>query len=256
MMVSASQQRRRRGLTLLELILSIAASTLLLVAVSSALVTHYQLTDTCQRNIEQSRARLAISQSLRQDLSEVQAAPDKENADEFAESTVAERVLKFDYTLSPNVLAIFGTSDLLSIGSTGPSREENNLRAAMQVYSTIWTARPTSNVQIPFADITKQIRFLSADSSKGNSAGCRRTVYQLGKQVVQVHENSFAREIEAIRFRYLDRGSWRDSWNSVQKQRLPDAIEVSVTCRGGVGSFEFVHGLLSHRSPAAEGTSP
>ena len=35
-------------------------------------------------------------------------------------------------------------------------------------------------------------------------------------------------EVETIRFRFFARGSWFDHWDSVERQELPQAVEITI----------------------------
>lgn len=66
------------------------------------------------------------------------------------------------------------------------------------------------------------------DPSKGELQGGRRLV-EIGVQSdVTGYLNTISNKLGWVRFRYLDNGRWRSSYDSAQQQRLPAAVEVAI----------------------------
>ena len=176
--------RKKRGFTLIEVLLALALGLVLSVAVFGFfrdLILHRTQINV---RLDQERAAQALIENLSLELT----------------------------------CAIVGME---KVGS-GLVGDEQNI-AVMSRSVSVEHVVPGQNM---LGDLT-ELKFYF-DPIESTLQGGRRAV-EIGVQSdVKGDLNTISEKLGWVRFRYLDKGRWRSSYDSAQQQRLPAAVEVSI----------------------------
>ncbi len=227
--------RHRRGLTLIELVLAVAGTSVLLGLIVSVMTSQARLIARSQQSIEITRASLRLSQWLREDLSTLQRR-ETDGVLDPTESSVNERVLLQDYSLADSPLQLCGTDTMLAIGRFVPNDDSGARTGGLRFLSTVWSAPSVSTAAVPYLAADLQIRYQTIRDGQrmsGQDRGVSRASFYVNDKFAQpLTTCSFAPIAAAIRFRYFDGTRWQDRWNSQQQQSLPQVIECLIDFAG------------------------
>ncbi len=247
----------RKALSLLELLLTLAISGILLSAISSSMLAHYQTTAAGERLIEQARTVQAWNQRLRRDLSLVPRADAglMEMQEPGGESSVRERVLNFGYSYSIDAISLWGDRQQLAISRMVASRGEQGGQTTPLVQETIiWSDQPAGKWAIPFTSFQQgtALARLEQPTSQNNALDGNSRIYGPVRAVVRlegaprvVEQLSFPFEQAQCTWRYSDGQRWFDSWDSRMRGGLPFAVEVRITGQQMPTALRYVYGLRS-----------
>lgn len=240
----------RNGLTLLELLLTLAVSGILLAAVSSAILVHYQTTDAGERQIDQARSLHAFAQRWRRDMATLtretrRPGIDRIDREEFSDNQIRERVLNFGYAYSIDAVELWGDESILTLGRMVPTLAAARRQApALSAETIAWSALPPRDWRIPMLTSQGGLGFMPLPSGFENMHhGVSRGVVRLGASNRLVEHLRYPSDLARVSFRYFDGQRWISRWNSVAQGGLPVAVEALLELRDDPQQLRVVHHL-------------
>ncbi len=245
----------RSGFTLIEMLIALSLSLVLISAIYSAVSLHWKYEHVGRERIDRAQVSLAVLRLLTEDVGSVMFTPPtnvSQEEEETAEATTSspsspstttattpkETATTTDSTQAS--LGIVGTADQLQLDISQPAREDYVPDESTSQSGTSLPATSDS-VRVTWGMITPTTA-LPDDSGRRsltvNPALARQLADRL-RGVVEVEEDAsntvapsdasiLAREVVSLQFRYYDGYSWVTEWDSVVKERLPRAIEVTI----------------------------
>ena len=231
-------QPSRQGLSLLELLLTLAITAILLVAVSSSILTHYQTTDAGERQIEAARATYAWTHRLGRDLSTLPRTSKNELlANQLFETSVRERVLSMGPGFSLDPIVLWGNQQLLVLGRLVPAVNNARGQVPKLTYEAIvWTSLPIEQWQLPYPSpqgiVFKRVgdsnETADATAARDLHAAPQRAVIAMAEQSRLMDRATFPFPQAGLVFRYFDGQKWLDNWNANNGGQLPVAVEANM----------------------------
>ena len=264
--------RRRRGFTLLELLLALGLSVLLLSAIGMAIDLHLRLLQSGRAEVEQAQLARAVLRKIADDLrSAVQYQSTTKGAsssnggstttadsidgtggftDGMMDDSSADRTSNLvDAESLPTVPGIYGNDRQLQVDTSRLPRLDQ-LRSLLSAEEMFGSDR--------MSDIRNVLYFHSNSSPSvesisplGQENGLMRRdrdraealqSFQQGDTIeASGDEELLAPEVTDIQFRYFDGSEWLDQWDSTEQNGLPVAVEVTVwlprakAASGGLG---------------------
>ena len=245
----------RSGFTLIEMLIALSLSLVLISAIYSAVSLHWKYEHVGRERIDRAQVSLAVLRLLTEDVGSVMFTPPtnvSQEEEETAEATTSaasspstttantpeETATTTDSTQAS--LGIVGTADQLQLDISQPAREDFVPDESTSQSGTSLPATSDS-VRVTWGMITPTTA-LPDDSGRRsltvNPALSRQLADRL-RGVVEVEEDAsntvalsdasiLACEVVSLQFRYYDGYSWVTEWDSVVKERLPRAIEVTI----------------------------
>jgi prepilin-type N-terminal cleavage/methylation domain-containing protein len=255
----------RRGVTLLELIVSMAISALILGLITYAINNHFQVVEKQRMHVEEvqlarallNRIAIDIKSAVQYEGVDVGSALDDISLDGVQEllgvtdmdalTTLGEvetESASYDYQTSfPVNLGLYGTQTAINFDISRIPRQEE--------YQTLYTADSINDLlDIPSdvkmisyyvrlgdgtANPSVQDVFNTSDSVPGlmrrqlSRAITSYAVENGNTEQLQNSDELLAPEVVAIEFRYFDGYEWLSEWDSDSYQAMPLAIEVLLT---------------------------
>jgi len=203
---------KRKGFTLLELIVATVIFTIVIAAA-------YSLLDSARSLTTRAELRAQLFQSARVALQAVE--------DDFRGAVMP---VVPPTSSTPNDLSFIGTS----VGS-----EKEPLDRLEFVSVSRHTAAPYDvNVVdvVRGSDVARISYWIEPDTMKKAHGLVRERPVELNPVSGPVHREEdvteISRDVAFLNLRYYDSGEWRDTWDSSQVRKLPKAIEVTVHIRG------------------------
>ena len=267
--VPCGTSRRRRGLTLLEVILALALSAVVLVMVGASVRLHLRMFETRRLGLEQAEVARALFRQISRELrSAVVADPlSAVSATGDAASTEADPNATSDATqavdpMQQTAIGLYGTLTQLRFDSSVALRPAN-LWLAADVPETADLA------SLPFASPRSELRtiryflanglgapsvgagtasIMSAPGATAAIGGLMRSssdqslfafevVNGGGNRLVE-EATLLAPEVVDVSFRYFDGLQWLDQWDSASQQGLPVAVEVTLVMQDPLAAAE------------------
>lgn len=257
----ASNSAARVGFTLLELLLAIGLCGMLMTATMGALHLSWKYRVEGDWAVEQSERARGVHADLSLDLRnainpsphsnnlsagvpeaafaalqavielEAAAEPDPISGPQFETSTFetsdfSEQFLNVEVTSNPTPIHFFGEPEFFAmlVGQSSHRFPGSNSDLLTHV---VWTAAPAA-VQIPFHQRNdRQVRSTIAPESSG-LVRLERQFDPRTEAVPPVIEHAILPKLERATFRYFDGRTWELSWDSSVKNRLPQAVEVTL----------------------------
>ncbi len=246
---------RRRGFTLLEILLALGLMLLLVAAISQAMNTYIALSTLGREEVEQAQIGRALLQQMAKDIRSISWSPvpeedlglDPEGGGEVAaedgDLPDDEFADEIEPEAAPVETGILGTSDELILYVNQPDRRMNyvapedalsakdRVSDARTVYYYLARTGGGSGVSSEFAsevapgsdrDVVGLAR-LDGDRDTINAALADNDT---DPQVEA--SNLIAEEVVNIEFRYYSAGEWLEEWDSMESNTLPQAIEIKV----------------------------
>ncbi len=246
----------RFGFTLIEMLIALSLSLVLISAIYSAVSMHWKYEQVGRERIDRAQVSLAVLRLLTEDIGSVMFTPPSnvsQEEEETAEATTPSATSPSTSTTTTTPeetasttdstqasLGIVGTADQLQLDISQPAREdfvpdESNEQTGTSLPAT------SDSVRVTWGMITPTTA-LPDDSGRRsltvNPALARQLADRL-RGVVEVEEDAnntvalsdasiLAREVVSLQFRYYDGYSWVTEWDSVVKERLPRAIEITI----------------------------
>jgi len=232
-------------LTLLEVLVAIALSTVLISAVYGAVHLQWKLRSASERDIHRARKFHGIVQDLTYDLRAcrlLKCQPDPveeqtgkregtQDADRvFTGPGIRERILQLEPGLgNDEQIAFIGRSDSLLLSMASENRRFPAIRQqAGLMPQVIWFVNSGHGVQVPSVRGNGEPEHHPA-AAADSAAGLNRLTFS-------GHENQSGRssctlidpEVHAMQLRYFDGSVWHLKWNSSQSGTLPLAVEVTL----------------------------
>lgn len=241
----------RSGFTLVEMLIALSLSLVLISAIYSAVSLHWRYEQVGRERIDRAQVSLAVLRLLTEDVGSVMFTPPSNLSQEEEEDAAAASTPSAAATTTPDEtatttdstqasLGIVGTADQLQLDISQPAREDfvpdpTNGQSGTSLPAT------SDSVRVTWGMITPTTALPNASGRRSltvNPALARQLADRL-RGVVEVEEDEsrnvaladasiLAREIVSLQFRYYDGYTWVTEWDSVLKERLPRAIEVTI----------------------------
>lgn len=251
------QPRRHPGFTLIEMLIALSLSLVLISAIYSAISLHWRYEQVGRDRIERAQVSLAVLRLLSEDLGSVVFTPPDNTSQEEEESAEAGTTDSGTATTSSteststtstatttdssqSSLGIVGTANSLQLDISQPAREDFLPDEPNPQTAATWPAT-SDNVRVTWGLVTPSSAPVDGSGRRPltvNPALARQIVDRLrGVSVVEENTSSnvsmddasiLAREVVTLQFRYYDGYSWVEEWDSVTKERLPRAVEVTI----------------------------
>ncbi|MDA1052670.1 MAG: prepilin-type N-terminal cleavage/methylation domain-containing protein [Planctomycetota bacterium] len=210
-MPRSPRRRSRAGHTLIEILLALGLSLVILTAVYAALDQHWRYADAGQRQTERMQVTRALFERLSLDVRSVVfrrvAGPELPMR---ASDVTRIDVVQPDELYVGRSIGIVGDGQKLVLQIDAPSGE-----------------RPVAPQSVRW-----EIRAASAPGQGTlGLARIARDTASLEAAMNVSPQDLLAEEVETIRFRYFARGSWFEQWDSVERQELPQAVEIMIGFR-------------------------
>lgn len=254
----AATPPRRRGFSLLEVMLSLTLSIMLLSAIFSAMNQSWRLTASGREEMARSQLARALLRKISLDVRAVMFVPPPPSDGE-ADSTSTTTGTTASTgssstgasTTSPSVSTATSAASTTTDSTTEeePSATSIGIRGtATQIELHISRARRDlnfatnvdgNNVATRTSDLLA-VTYALAMAGSGSTVGTGLIRTEGDRLIVQtVEENgggaalasksqALAPEVAALAFRYFDGTAWYDVWDSAEAGYLPRAVEVSI----------------------------
>jgi prepilin-type N-terminal cleavage/methylation domain-containing protein len=253
--------QRRRGFTLLELVLALGLTVILLSALYAAMELHWRFSTLGQIEVERAQVARALLTQMSAEIRSVHFRvediyadpdPDEEKEDPPPEPLqFADPGLAFFGASS----GVYGDSTTLVLHITRPYRER---------FGTSTLTSPLSRSDL------KSVAYLMADGggvlaqmAQGQLAGTEGPQQGLvrmdgDQSSLSLSDESsdplqlasqarlLAEEVESVTFEFHDGYEWLSEWDSTFEGRLPNAIGISLSFRAP----EFAENSILARTPA------
>ncbi len=239
--------RVRAAFTLIEVLIALSLSLVLVSAIYSAVSLHWRFEKVGRERIDRAQLSPAVLRLLSEDVGSVMFTPPTnttQEEEEALEETPSSTPPSTDDSTTTDstqaALGIVGTADQLQLDISQPARvdfvpEESDTESDAAIPGT------SDSLRVTWALITPTTAEADASGRRSltvNPALARQLADRL-RGVVEVEEDTrhnvafadssiLAREVVSLQFRYYDGYSWVDEWDSVVKERLPRAIEVTI----------------------------
>jgi len=252
----------RTGLTLLEVVLSLALLSLLIGAVYQAIVVYTRLSTAGRHEVQQAQVVRAVFARIQRDLRGVVYRGDEAsaNGDEIDLGTAAESSTTAAETTGGVAAGhgIQGTSDGLIVFTQRPaSPYDTSVLGGAELLSVSWFLATPNASGLAGAVGDRAAAASGAGIRETSVQGIARlagdrtelaTLDEMGDEVAMAAmAEVLAPEVNYLAFRYYDGTTWVDTWNS-DTSGLPAAVEVTLGCRpaereGGADSQRSTNGL-------------
>ncbi len=240
---------RRRGFTLMEMLIAIGMMTLLMAALYSAMSIYFNLATDSHEEIERVQIARTLLRQFSRDIQSVVFEEQETTDDESAEtsSTESETATQPDpvAAMTQHTNGLVGTASDLTLFVNRPDRTLNYISSQEL---TAFTDRTGDMVMIRYfvaetgvGGIASEIAKQEGMGGESGSVGLIRMtgdLYGLGKAMAEGEEQSQisatsiqAPEVTAIQFQYYDGSAWQAEWDSMQLNKMPSAVEIILTLR-------------------------
>jgi type II secretory pathway pseudopilin PulG len=232
----SSQLRSRAAYTLLEVLLSIGLVAILSTALSLASHSFLRFQQKAKAAQERTASLRCMLNDLTQDLRgvpEMLSDVDLKGNERFAESEILgrESVLQWESNGGLTLVPFFGTADAIFFSTQSRNgyldREAWLVSLTSKVNGVAWMAGASDTVRMPLVIGNGGVNDLVFHSQQERTGVCRYRVTPTQTQLNGEHE-----DVRYLRFRYWDGRNWCSSWDSIELNALPRAIEVTVATRG------------------------
>ena len=255
--ISARVRPLRRAFTLLELLLAVGLTSILMVALFSALNISFNLQLDSHEEITRQQIARALLRQMTRDIQSVvfvkKTVTDDEDEDESSTSTTSEldgnsygeSAIDPETVMTAYTNGLVGTTSDLQLFVSHPDRNLAYV-AAQELTSG---AERTSDLLI--------VRYLMADKGAGGLGSAiadrdapgtdsgpvglvRMSGDLFGLSAAVETDEEYpqltaaklqAREVSKIQFRYFDGITWQEEWDSTSLNEMPKAVEIVLTLR-------------------------
>jgi hypothetical protein len=215
------------GHTLIEILLALGLSLVILSAAYAALDQHWRYAEAGQRQTERMQVTRALFERMSLDLRSVVFRPDAD----FPRPTAPSDITRIDVVQRAELyvgrsVGIVGDGQSLVLQVNVPSVER-----PVGVQTIRWEMQPIQSDERNEDYADKSRAGAPADSGQGTLGLVRlaRREATLDAPETVSPTDLLAAEVETIRFRYFARGSWFDHWDSVEREELPQAVEITIS---------------------------
>ncbi len=212
---------RRRGFTLLEVLLALGSAAAIAVAITAAFQTGWRADRQASDLGETMQVARVALESLARDLSALTPEPSSLNPglvgqDADNNGMPADAIWLVS---TSNVPALRATADA-GVSSSGPG-------------SALSGSRTTSALTRPPEGDLAQLEYYVGTDAATDPLGLVRKVRTLPTASstdddATYEKQAIAAEVKGLNFRYYDGASWTDTWDSAASGTFPVAIEVTV----------------------------
>lgn len=213
----------RTGHTLIEILLALGLSLVILAAAYAALDQHWRYSEAGQLQTERMQITRALFEQLSADLRSIVFRPDgSEVVVDPIQIDVNQRVEQY---IGRNV-GIVGDGEMLVLRTDVPGDERSTgvqtIRWEMQEVASSDRAGAYSANNRPNVVLEQRAFGLARVAQREE---------RLDVANIDSKPDVLAAEVTAIRFRYFAKGTWSEQWDSVEQQKLPQAVEVTIDFR-------------------------
>ena len=256
--LTGATQTRRRGFSLLEVMLSLTLSVVLLSAIFSAMNQSWRLTASGREEMARSQLARALLRKISLDVRAVMFVPPppSEGETDSASSTTSSTTSTSSSTASSSSSTSASTSSTTaattatdSTTETEPSAKSIGIRGtATQIELHISRARRDLNfaTNVDGNTVTTRtsdllaVTYALALAGSGSTVGTGLIRTEGDRLIVQSVEangggaaaisksQALAPEVAALAFRYFDGTTWYTVWDSAENGYLPRAVEISI----------------------------
>jgi len=240
---------RRRGFSLLEVMLSLTLSIVLLSAIFSAMNQSWRLTASGREEMARSQLARALLRKIALDVRAVMFVPPPPGEDETDGTSSTTGPTTSSSTSASTSSTTTDTTATDSTTETEPSATSIGIRGtATQIELHISRARRDLNfaTNVDGNTVTTRtsdllaVTYALALAGSGSTTGTGLIRTEGDRLIVQsVEENgggaapasksqALAPEVAVLAFRYFDGTTWYDVWDSAEAGYLPRAVEVSI----------------------------
>lgn len=246
--------RKRRGFTLLEVMLSLTLAIILLGAIYAAIEQSWRLTASGRHEMARSQVTRALIKRIAQDVRAVMFVPPPPSdgeTDETASTTGTSTAGSASTGTNTTGTATGTTTDTTTTGmtETEPSAKSIGIRGdATRIELHISRSRRDlnfaanvdgNNVETRTSDL-QAVTYSLALGGSGSTGGSGLIRSEGDRLIVQAIESDggdaltasrsepLAPEVSSLAFRYFDGAAWYTVWDSTENGYLPRAIEVSI----------------------------
>lgn len=250
---------RRRGFTLLEIMLALGLMIFLLAAISQGLTMYSRLSTAGREEVEQSQIGRAVLQQISVDVRSIsftpvesEAAPDDDSVfsvgggEEEEEPETEDEPIDDDLEplVPPTETGIIGDSQSLILFCNKPDRRMQYVdrvsaisakdRTSDMATVKYFLARPGEDgLSGAFAREYLGPGVIKDIVGLARVEGDRQTVNAAatdGNIDVEMEATKLlAAEVIALEFSYYGDGEWQDSWDTMESNSLPQAIKVKIS---------------------------
>jgi type II secretory pathway component PulJ len=226
----ACRRSRANGHTLIEILLALGLSLVILTAVYAALDQHWRYAEAGQQQTERMQVTRALFERISLDLRSAVLRPFNASLPAGPSSGTRIDVLQPDDFYAGRSIGIIGDGQTLVVQVNTPD-------AAPAAGSRVvrW-AMLALEAEEP-SDEKSAVRRGGERLGERKARGLARIVLDKanGPSLDSPQERSkkdlLAAEVETLRFRYFARGVWFEDWDSVGRQALPQAVEITIGFR-------------------------
>ena len=252
-------QRRRRAaaFTLLEMIVATALCAVLLAGLWTLYSTYANLFDRGQARVERSQLCRALMQQIADDLQSaiqdpIPGMPERAWGDaqrrRFGLAGTSNELRMDVLQITPRQGSRIPVGAAVGQSTDQPSARVPELRTIYYTFSSAADSLDSETVAAPAGLLRRELDFetpasdgdaLSADSDAASSAELDAEFGTFNEQPSQGAQDAstssavddrwtWVPEVVSIQFRYFDGAGWSSSWNSLQRNSLPVAVEVRI----------------------------
>lgn len=251
------ERRRAAAFTLLEMIVATALCAVLLAGLWTLYSTYANLFDRGQARVERSQLCRALMQQIGDDLRSaiqdpIPGMPERAWGDaqrrRFGLAGTSSELRMDVLQITPRQGSRIPVGAAVGQSTDQPSARVPELRTIYYTFSSAVDSLDSETVAAPAGLLRRELDFetpasegdaLSADSDAASSVGADAEFGMSNEQSALGAEDAstpsavddrwtWVPEVVSIQFRYFDGAGWSSSWNSLQRNALPVAVEVRI----------------------------
>ena len=239
----------RYGFTLIEVLLSLALTVVLMLAIYTVFDLYQRVTVSGRDDVERAQIARAVMRKIELDLrSCIFQAPPEEEEESATEETGSIEEIDTQAAVSGSTTGIVGDLDSIVIITSRPSRsmDYSSFLSDMRSVSYFLADPGATGLRGTVANLAiEQIQNQDKNSYSGVQGLARLEGDRLAMGLAdeQADEDALAEntrilatEINYLQFHYFDGVEWVDVWDSTEMGGLPQAVEIVIGFRPLAGS--------------------
>ena len=244
--------RSTRGFTLLEVLLAVALSLMLLVAVYGALNLYYKYSQVGQAEMERSQIARALLNRMAVDIRSVvfrraeeeDASAGGESTSDDSEETITVEVIDPEESYLTQSVGVFGDSETLVLHISRPRAAQLEIAETatsssdLQSVSYFLVSEESEGAlpQLVAQQASENSTIEDAETSglarmEGDRLAMNLADEQGDLESMASQARILAPEVDYLQFQYFDGAEWLDEWDSVAYEALPLAITITLGFR-------------------------
>lgn len=242
----------RAGLTLIEVLISVALSGILLTAIYGAVNIYFQLSHAGYKEIERSQLARVVLSRMELDLRSIVYRPDEASTSTSDPSTSTTGSTTDDTSDDTTTIEVQDPADAYGGSDSGLHGDQSSI--VLHVSRPALQQDPESAaLGTPTSDLKTVAYFQAGSGTGGLQAAVSSKLAAKGKSVatglarmegdrltMQMAEKQgntdalvgqselLAEEVASVQFRYFDGLEWVTAWDSAARGALPQAVEITV----------------------------